>query len=374
MDSARGVLHRVDRQRGNQMSEFHIQIVRIGKVEKHPNADSLSVTQVHGGYPVIFQTGNFKEGDLAVYLPVDAIVPDTEEWHWLAPAEKLYEDGKVKTPRPAVGEVPVSYRTIRAKKLRGIFSMGLLHPAPPGVNVGDNVQELLGITKYEELPPEEGSDRALTPKGVPVPYYDLEGLRRYLHVLQDGEEVVITEKLNGENARYLIDSEGQFHVGSHGQWKQHSGKNNWSKVATLLSLENRLRQARSEIVVYGETHGYVGGFSYGQKSPTLRIFDVYDREKQKWWDWDDVESLSLEIGIPTVPVLFRGPWSPELLTLAEGPSTLDPSHVREGFVVKPTVERTAVLLREDGVTIPAKSDRVIFKMIGEGFHLRKRKQ
>lgn len=56
------------------MSQFSVPVVVIGPVEKHPNADTLSITQVEG-CPVIFQTVNFKEGDYAIYVPVDAVVP-----------------------------------------------------------------------------------------------------------------------------------------------------------------------------------------------------------------------------------------------------------------------------------------------------------
>jgi hypothetical protein len=58
------------------MSELHAPVVRIGKVGKHPNADTLSITQA-GGFPVIFRTGDFKEGDLAVYVPIDSLLPST---------------------------------------------------------------------------------------------------------------------------------------------------------------------------------------------------------------------------------------------------------------------------------------------------------
>lgn len=34
------------------MTEFHVEVVRIGSIEKHPGADTLSVTNIHGGYPV----------------------------------------------------------------------------------------------------------------------------------------------------------------------------------------------------------------------------------------------------------------------------------------------------------------------------------
>ncbi len=71
------------------MSEFHIQVVRLGAVEPHPDADTLSITLVHGGYPCIIRTGELREGDLAVYVPVYAMVPvDRPATAFLAPRAK----------------------------------------------------------------------------------------------------------------------------------------------------------------------------------------------------------------------------------------------------------------------------------------------
>lgn len=115
------------------MSEFHVRIVQVGDLQKHPNADSLSIADVEG-YPVIVKTGDFKPGDLAVYIPVDAIVPDNETFAFLG-----------------------GHRRIKARRLRGIFSMGLMMPASilgaEVLAVGTNVQEALGIEKYD---PEAG--------------------------------------------------------------------------------------------------------------------------------------------------------------------------------------------------------------------------
>ena len=49
-------------------------IVQIDKVEKHPNADRLDLVQVRGWHCVT-QKGTFKAGDLAVYLPIDSVLP-----------------------------------------------------------------------------------------------------------------------------------------------------------------------------------------------------------------------------------------------------------------------------------------------------------
>jgi len=111
------------------MSEFHVEVVRVGPITKHPNADTLGLTQ-YRDYPIIIKIGDFEPGQLAVYVPVDSVVPaDDPRWAFL--------NGSCR---------------IRARKLRGIFSMGLLTKADPTWTEGQNVAAELRITKYE--PPE----------------------------------------------------------------------------------------------------------------------------------------------------------------------------------------------------------------------------
>lgn len=174
------------------MSEFHINVVRLGKMREHPNADTLNIVNIFD-YPVITKKGGFKEGELVVYIPVDSVVPDTEDWHFLCPLE----DGKPKYP---VGEVPEKYRVIEAKKLRGIFSQGMLAPLPDSnLSEGDDVRELMNITKYEPKEPVMmGGECEPAPNGWQFSTYtDIEGMRRYPNIIETGEQVVLTEKLHG---------------------------------------------------------------------------------------------------------------------------------------------------------------------------------
>ncbi|RYE90040.1 MAG: hypothetical protein EOO75_10780 [Myxococcales bacterium] len=309
--------------------------MRGGPIVKHPQADNLSIAQVFG-YPVIIRTGEYAEGDRAVYVPVDGVVPEGDpRWAFL-------------------GE----HRRIRAKKLRGVFSMGLLTAADPSWAEGQDVREPLGITKYDPPEPDAGSGDEPDPGFLP-PYTDIEGLRRWPGKLVPGEEVVLTEKLHGENGRFLW-HEGRLWCGSRTRIKAESPGSAWWRAARAHGLAAKLATVPG-IAVYGEVHGYTGGFPYGVDRGVagLRLFDALDIATRQYLDHDAFLALARQLDLPVVPPLFRGPWSDDLRALAEGPSTLA-GHVREGFVVRPVQERQDLEM-----------GRVVLKLIGEGFLLRK---
>lgn len=320
------------------MTEFRVEVVRIGAVRKHENADSLSLTDVHGGYPVIFRSGDCVEGQLATYIPVDAIVPDVPEWAFLK-----------------------GHLRIRAKKLRGVFSMGMLTAAPPGASEGDDVREALGITKWEpeaeHIQNVRGrcEDDELTGPTETIPKYDLEGLRRYMGAIEPGEEVILTEKIHGENARLYHDG-ARLWIGSRTRWKLADAECGWSRYARDNDLAERL-SAYSGLCFYGELYGNTD-LKYGANNQKrgLRIFDVFDVNAGRFVDARDFVTRAWPFD--RVPMLYRGPWSTDLLELAEGSSTLG-EHVREGFVVKPITERVG------------HHGRTAFKFVGRGYLTRK---
>lgn len=325
------------------MTEFRVEVVRIGPVRKHDNADTLSITDVHGGYPVVFRSGEFNEGDLAAYIPVDAIMPDAPEWSFLG-----------------------SRRRIEAKRLRGIFSMGLLTKAPEGYGEGADVRDVLGVEKWD--PSEDAAatigprvktlceDDELVGPSVHVPVYDIEGYRRHKGVLAAGEEVVLTEKLHGENARFIHDGE-RLWVGSRTRWKRLDAECAWSAYARRENLAERL-SAWPGLVFYGELYGNTDLKYDAAGSRRLRIFDVFDTSRMTFLDHDVAATKAPDL--ERVPLLYHGPWSTDLLRLCEGKSTLG-GHVVEGFVVKPVRERVSHM------------GRVILKMVGEGYLTRKSK-
>jgi len=320
------------------VSEFHVEVVRVGKIERHQNADTLSVTKVRE-YPVVIRSGDFKEGDLAVYVPVDSVVPtDDPRWEFLQ-----------------------SHTRIKAKRLRGIFSMGLLTKADAGWEEGQNVAELLRIKKYE--PPEPtstGGEAERCPFKFPK-YTDIEGFRRWPNVFKDGEEVEITEKIHGTNSRFSF-RDGRLWCGSHSEIKRDAPAV-WWKAARQYELEKRLSSVPG-IAIYGEIYGWVQDLRYGH-SPgkvSLAIFDAFDLAEMRYFGRDEFAGLAKKLELPTVPVLYRGPFSRDLLSYAEGKTTLilsPAAHVREGIVIRPIEER-----------FDERIQRVILKHHGEGYLLK----
>lgn len=57
------------------MAETFVEVVQIGDVSPHPNADRLEVATV-GGYQVVVGKGTFVAGDVAAYFPPNILLPE----------------------------------------------------------------------------------------------------------------------------------------------------------------------------------------------------------------------------------------------------------------------------------------------------------
>lgn len=327
--------------------ESSVRIVELPKIGKHPNADTLSIVQVQGGYPCIFKSGNFVPGDKAVYIPVDSIVPEHPAFAFLE-----------------------GHNRIKARRLRGIFSMGLLIPLkevglPDDTPVNTIVGEQLGITKWEpQIDPKYWQTGDAAPDPGCAPEYDVEGMRMYPNLF-DGKQVSITEKIHGTNFR-AVWHDGKLHIGGHRTWRK-KGPNLWWNVAQNFSLEDKLRD--SPFVLYGEVYGpKVQDLTYGAKSPLLVFYDVRRKESLEFLTPMDAYNVIGNLGLPFVPFLFEGAWTEECKRFAEGESPLAYAHaqtqqIREGMVVRPMIEQFS----------PELGGRLILKLCGEQYYLRKEK-
>lgn len=341
------------------MSTFKVEIVPVTLLD-HPNADSLSVVEVWG-FTCCVRTADWmgEDGeqnvDRGAYIPPDSLVdPDVPEFAFLKGKEKEVYGGKAR---------------VRVARLRGVISQGILLPVRYPMTVGTDVSETLGVTHYEPPVKEPGGNgKSKGWDDVPPPElaagltkYDIENWRRYGGVFDDGELVVVTEKIHGANGRFVF-TEDKMWAGSRKTWKAEDRNSSlwWRALDKHPEVEEFCREYPGT-VVYGEVYGSVQDLRYGHApgAVSLAVFDIL--VGSKWLD----SAVARELGnkLPWVPLLYEGRYDREkILELSEGRSTVPGAdNVREGVVVKPAVERADLSV-----------GRVQLKVVGDGYMLKQK--
>ena len=328
--------------RTNPMATFESRVYALG-VEEHPNADRLELAAI-GGFRCVVGKGQFQSGDLAAYIPEGAVCPD-----WLI--AELGLEGKLAGSKK---------NRVKAVKLRGALSQGLVYPVRDGlirnrpVRAGDDVTDLLELAKYEPPIPiaMQGEIRAVF--GA-TPHYDIENIKKYPDEFRRGEPVIVTEKLHGSwcclgwhpEHGGIVTSKGMADQGKALILNEENANNlyvrTWHAYADALN-EARARLARPEQAFYvlGEVYGRgVQDLHYGEPNPVFAVFDVYLGEPGKghYLTFDAIRNDLADL-FPLVPVVYEGPFdATKLDELTDGRTSLRADHIREGVVVRPLAER-----------------------------------
>ena len=363
------------------MADFKATVERI-QIEEHPNADALELAVI-GGYRAIVKKGQFQSGDLAVYIPEQAVLPE-----WLV--KKLGLEGRLAGKQS---------NRVKAIKLRGVLSQGLVYslvgdqnPDFPdactlavenstetmGVGEGDDVTEFLGIVKYEPPIPTSMSGQVFNAMGMTLKY-DIENIKRHPDVLKDQEVCVVTEKLHGTWACFgyhpnaphpIVTSKGLSAQGLAFKFVEENDRNLY--VRAFRQHQAALEKVKESfpdkpVYILGEIFGRgVQDLGYGQMEPQFRVFDIYVGEPGQG---DFMPPLAMldwvpeTLGLETVPRLHVGPIDDELIEeLTNGNETVSgtSANIREGIVIKPLMPRV-----DDEI------GRVVLKSVSEDYLLRK---
>ena len=251
------------------MSTHKVDVIEINDVRPHDNAERLEIVPV-GGWQAVVKKGAFKPGDMAVYIEPDYTVPTARpEFAFLA------KDGRDR-------------HRLKAVRLRGVLSYGLLIPLPPdlaGVGVGANVMADLGIERYEPPVAMAGADELPAdqwPK-IHASKFDIENLQNFPDVLVDGEPVIVTEKIHGANARYVC-HDGTFYIGSRTRWLKPEMPHPWKRAADSDGRIESWCRAHPDVVLYGEVYGAVQSLKYGCNAGDVRFVAFAASEKGEWID------------------------------------------------------------------------------------------
>lgn len=312
------------------MSTHAVKIIEIDEIRPHENADRLCIVPV-GGWSCVVGKEQFKQGSRAIYIEPDYLVPlDRPEFAFLRKPDSNKSDHRLK-----------------AIRLRGVVSFGLLIPVPEhlaGRETNDNVMDDLGIRRYEPPVQESGADDLpfdQCPK-IYASKFDVENLLSYEGVFEEGEEVIVTEKIHGANARYLF-TEGTFFMGSRTRWLRPDLNHIWKRAADAAPAIEAFCRAFQDRTLYGEVFGSVQELRYGRDKGKVSFAAFAASHSGNWMDIPALRGWLAEYNVPAAPLLYRGSYDrAKIAELAEGDSKVTgcPSgQIMEGVVITPETER-----------------------------------
>lgn len=347
------------------MSTFAVKVHEIkNPVEDHPNADRLSIIRIDGYLTISnkLEDGShrYKVGDLVVYVPEAALVP-----------EFLLRKGFWNEDKNQGILAGTHGNRVKPMRLRGVYSQGILFPVVDGkifdaedvaleVTHGQDVTEFLGITKYEPPIPTQMSGELTSVFGHTY-RYDIDSIQSMEDIFEEHEMVVVTEKIHGThiqigyapdlehdemfyNGKVFVTSKG---VGGQGLAFKNNEKNvhNVYVMALKQLLENGLGEALERVSkahgdapvhLFGEVFGKgIQDLHYGLEKKEVAFFDVRINNKFVMKS----EELFTLLNVAVVPVLFSGRFNKdEMEKLRDGKTTLGDSHIREGIVITSAFE------------------------------------
>lgn len=331
-------------------------IVKINEISPIDGADRIELVKV-GGWNVVAQKGLYEVGDLAVYCEIDSWIP-----HSIAPF--LTQDGHY--PKVYNG---VEGQRLKTKKLRGVYSQGLLLPISeiwkeesksyfamdlPPVVEGTDVTDFLGIQKWEKPLPAElrGMARGNFPSFIPKT--DEERVQNLTKVLPNyyGKSFEVTEKLHGSSMTMYIykhEEELIYGVCSRNIDLKETETNTYWKVAReqgfLDILEKLYYMTDHYYALQGELIGEgINGNMYGIKGHQFKLFNIFDItegryltpvERMVLWNRVCREGTSYHVPIMSMYfVLNENHNSKSLLEMVEHKSMLNDKVWIEGWVLK----------------------------------------
>lgn len=335
---------------------YKVPYTKILDIQPHSNAERLEIATVYG-FQVIVGKGQYKVGDRCVYIPIDSILPSDLE------ATLFPEGSKIKLHNSRVRQI----------KIRGVASQGILID-PADINqdylyfgLEADLKEALGITKYEpsvrantNTPAGKKTRKASHPDFHH--YNGLDNIKWFPNKFEEGDLVVIQEKLHGTNARAGIMpfvantlwkkvlralrlapltencyGSNNVEISAKSSYKGFYGADIYGAAMAKAKVFDKLKPGET---IFGEIigPGVQKGYSYGLKKQIFVLFDVKVLQPdgtQVWLQPCEVYGFAYLRGFNVVPFLYKGPYNKELAySLTKGPSKFGTEKVREGIVIK----------------------------------------
>lgn len=307
-------------------------IQTISNLSPIENADAIEVARVLG-WNVVVKKGEFSVGDECVYVEIDSVFPpDNPDFEFLT---KGGANKRLKTVK------------LRGQVSQGIcFSTGIL---PTGkYNRGDDVTELLGITKFDPPIPAQlaGQMKGLFPSFIQKT--DEPRVQSLDHVLErfEGVPALATEKLDGASTTMYIKN-GEFGVCSRNIELLETPESTLWQLSHRYAVCEALESEGRNLAIQGEAVGDgIQGNKYRLPKNDRRwyVYSIFDIDRYEYLGSEELKEICGRHGLLTVPEVaqFSLPGSSdELVEMSKGMSALNPQIKREGIVIR-SVEETQV--------------------------------
>jgi len=347
-------------------------VAKISDIKPIEGADKI-VLAVINGWNCIVQKDQYNIGDLVICATTDAVIPQLLAEH-LNVINYLRKGNRVKTI-----------------KLKGVYSECLLIPISiiesiyPGLNAdaipekiedGTDLMSALQIFKFE--PPVKmvqlASGKKIRYSENPnfQIYYKFPNIKNVPGIFIEEDEVQITRKLHGTNARYgivkknklsLLDKilkfikrdkwiDYEFVVGSHNVEKGSDSQgfydtNVWYEIADKYKIKEKLwnyvkkiigdsSKIGSGVTIFGEIYGQgiQKGYDYDLKELKFAAFDIVENGEYLSTD-ETLLMTTFMLDLPHVEILYKGKWSQEIQDSFVYDNFIPNSKVpHEGIVIK----------------------------------------
>ena len=166
--------------------------------------------------------------------------------------------------------------------------------------------------------------------------------------------IVVEEKLDGANLGISISPEGNLRTQNRGQYLVDPHAGQFKELSTWLKPreEALFEVLGGNLILFGEWVAARHSLDYDCLADWFLVFDVYDRQCQRFWNTTRRNELASQLGLNVVPKIFSG-----RITLDELKELLDSQHSNfrngsmEGIVVrretKEWLDERAKLVRPD---------------------------
>lgn len=334
-------------------------VAKINEVRAIEGADNIEQAVI-GGWNTIVKKGTHHAGQLVIAVTTDAVLP-----------LKLSDEYNV-TNYLRKGQ------RVRTVKLRGVYSECLVIPINPNFAIayseGQDMMEKLGITKYE--PPVKQIQLA---SGRKIKwrdnqnfhiYYKFPNLKNVDGMFTEQDEVQITRKIHGTNARYGIVKKSklsfwdtvkkflrianewidyEYIYGSHNCEKGSDSQgfyseDVWKTIAEKYDIKAKLWQEAKRqgsdlgegLILYGEIYGagIQKNYTYGLEDIQFAAFDIKINGEYCATEVTEVITQDL-LQLPHVEVLYEGKWNQEVQDMFIFNNFIEGTKVpHEGIVIK----------------------------------------